>query len=66
VPDYSFPFITAKGTKLLNRTLICILPHPQLDFEEVYSSDAERGHQSAIGPTQEQQVRLTFNVVAEG
>jgi hypothetical protein len=47
------------------RTLIGILPHRQLDLEKAHTPDVERGHERAIGPTQHQQVRIAFQVIAE-
>lgn len=67
----SFPFPKEsphrEGTNLLHQAvLIGIFPHCQFDLEEVYAPDAERSRKGIITPTQEQQVRLTFHVVAEG
>ena len=34
-----------------NQPLVSVFPYGQLDFEEVYVTGPERGHQSVIGPT---------------
>jgi hypothetical protein len=47
------------------RALIGVLPHRQLDLEKARAPDVELGNESAIGPTQHQQLRLAFQVIAE-
>jgi hypothetical protein len=38
---------------LMNQPLVSVLPHGQLDFEEIYVPGPERGHQTSISPTQD-------------
>src|SRR5215213_3291313 len=46
--------------------LIGVLPDRQLDLKEVYVYGPERGHERAVGSTQEQQIQVIFQVIAEG
>ena len=48
------------------RPLIGILPHRQLDLEKVQAHGTECDHAGAIGPAQDQQIVIAFQVVAEG
>jgi hypothetical protein len=48
------------------RPLIGILPHRQLDLERVQAHGTERGHFGPIGSTQDQQIVIAFQAVAEG
>ena len=40
--------------------LIGVLPHRQLDLEQVQAHGTERGHTGAIGPAQDQQIVIAF------
>lgn len=63
--------VLREGTGSLGRAppgcaLVGVLPHRQLDFEKVHAPGAERGYEGAVAPTQEQQVGIVPQVVAEG
>lgn len=47
------------------RALIGVLPHRQLDLEKAHATDVERGHERAIGPMQDQLLRVALQVIAE-
>jgi hypothetical protein len=46
-------------------TLIGICPNRQLHFEEVHALGTERCHERIVGPAQDQQVCVAFQVIAE-
>src|SRR5918994_3708439 len=54
------------GKRMLMTLVVgSVFPHSQLDFERVGIPDTKRGYESAIGPSNDQQVWVAFDVVAE-
>ena len=47
------------------RALIGICPNRQLHFEEVHALGTELCYERIVGPTQDQQVCVAFQIVAE-